>query len=491
MVVIGNKRNKKARNRLPQKKRRQWNVREKLMVIHYFENKKRNVRGTSKKFDIQPKQVHEWVKKKEALLVAAPHVAKLHLGKPAKYPKLEDDLFVWIGEKRASEHAVSQKLITNKAISLSRNKVFLASNLGIADFKFSNKWLNVFLRRYDLEKHRRIMVSQILPQNLIEIQNIFLSYIMYLRIHNKYPLKYIGNMDETPMWFDLPSNTTINQKDAKTVNICTTGHERTSFTVVLRCMANGTKLPAVCIFKLKNIPKEKFPRGIYIRVNEKEWVNEQEMLWWIEIVWTSRNPFGNPRSMLVLDSFRGHIVESVKNRLIEKNTNIAVIPGGYTSKLQPLDVTINKSFKFKVKDRYNDWMISNIHAFTPTGKIKRPSYSTVATWVKELWDEVDVSIIQNSFKCCGIFTKLDSSEDNCLFNYQCLLNQVNVDDDEVIEDPNPEEYPEKTNYENDWNIEEEINEEGEQEIEEEINDNEKEDYDYVNSDDNDEEFKQA
>src|SRR6266498_3045880 len=158
-------------------------------------------------------------------------------------------------------------------------------------------------------------------------------------------------------------------------------------------------------------------------------------------------------------------------------------------------------------------MISNIHAFTPTGKIKRPSYSTVAIWVKESWDEVDVSIIQNSFKCCGISTKLDSSEDNCLFNYDGLLNQVNVDDDEVIEDPNPEEYPEETDYENDWNIEKEINEEGEQEIEEEINEKgeqeieeeineedeqeieeeineeDKEVYDYVDSDDNDEEFK--
>jgi hypothetical protein len=52
--------------------------------------------------------------------------------------------------------------------------------------------------------------------------------------------------------------------------------------------------------------------------------------------------------MLILDSFRGHIVNSVKNRLVEKNTNIAVIPGGCTSKLQPLDIAINKSFKSKV-----------------------------------------------------------------------------------------------------------------------------------------------
>jgi hypothetical protein len=348
MVVIGNKRNKKARNRLPQKKRRQWNVREKLMIVHYFENNNRNVRGTAKKFNIQPKQLRDWSNKKGTLLMTAPHVAKLHPGKPAKYPKLEDDLFAWISEKRANGNAITRKIITNKAISLSKSPEFLANNPGIAGFKFSPKWLDGFLGRYDLSERRRTTVAQQLPSDLIEKQNIFLSYVMYLRIHNKYELKYMGNMDETPMWFDLPSNMTINQKGAKTVNIRTTGHERSSFTVILACMADGTKLPAVCIFKLKNVPKEKFPNGIYIRANEKGWVNEQEMLWWVENVWTSRNRFGNPRSMLVLDSFRGHIVDSVKNRLVEKNTNMAVIPGGCTSKLQPLDVAINKSFKSKV-----------------------------------------------------------------------------------------------------------------------------------------------
>ncbi|CAB5326169.1 unnamed protein product [Rhizophagus irregularis] len=195
-------------------------------------------------------------------------------------------------------------------------------------------------------------------------------------------------------------------------------------------MADGTKLPAVCIFKLKNILKEKFPYGIYIRANEKGWINEQEMLWWIENVWTSRNCFGNPCSMLVLDSFRGHIVNSIKNRLVEKNTNIAVIPGGYTSKLQPLDVAINKGFK---------------------SKIKRPSYLTVATWVKELWDEVDENLIQRSFKSCGILTNINGSEDDCIFDYDSLLNRNN----EVLEnldnstDKNyEEEYPKETNYEN-------------------------------------------
>jgi len=81
-------------------------------------------------------------------------------------------------------------------------------------------------------------------------------------------------------------------------------------------------------------------------------MNEYEILWWIETVWTSRNPFANSQSILILDSFRGHTVTSVKNRLVEKNTNIAVIPSGSTSKLQPLDNAINKSFKSKVNYYY-------------------------------------------------------------------------------------------------------------------------------------------
>ena len=77
----------------------------------------------------------------------------------------------------------------------------------------------------------------------------------------------------------MPSNTTLDQRSTSTVTIRTTGHEKTHFTVVLSCLADGTKLSVTCIFKLKNIPKEQFPQGINIRVNEKGWMNENEMLW--------------------------------------------------------------------------------------------------------------------------------------------------------------------------------------------------------------------
>ena len=43
----------------------------------------------------------------------------------------------------------------------------------------------------------------------VEQQSEFLSYVLYLRKENDYPLSLIENIDETPMVFNLPSNTTI------------------------------------------------------------------------------------------------------------------------------------------------------------------------------------------------------------------------------------------------------------------------------------------
>ena len=49
--------------------------------------------------------------------------------------------------------------------------------------------------------------------------------------------------------------------------------------------------------------------------------------------------------MLVWDSFRAHLADPVKRALGQSNTNIAVIPGGLTSVLKPLDVCLNKPLK--------------------------------------------------------------------------------------------------------------------------------------------------
>jgi len=246
-----------------------------------------------------------------------------------------------------------------------------------------------------------------------------LSYILYRRIEYNYPLSLIGNIDETPMTFNLPSQTTIEERGKRTVSILTTGHERTHFTVTLACLADGTKLPPFIIFKLVKVSWENFSEGIHVHTNLSGWMDEKEMIWWVENVWRwCVNLGSNPRSLLVLDSFSAHKTDSLKQRYNERNTDIAIIPGGLTSRLQPLDVSLNKSFKAKVRHAYNQWMDEAIKEYTPSGKIKRPSYSLVANWVKEAWDNIEPAMIRKSFKCCGISIELNGSKDNLIFDFE-------------------------------------------------------------------------
>ena len=148
----------------------------------------------------------------------------------------------------------------------------------IQDFKFSNKWLDGFIGRHNLSNRKRTTISQQLPKDLIEKQHAFLSFILYKRIQYNYPLNLIANLNETSLSFNLLSSTTLEVRRSKTISIRSTGHEKNCFTVILACIANGTKLEPVIIFKLKNIPRETFPDEIKIRVNEKGWVNEEEIL---------------------------------------------------------------------------------------------------------------------------------------------------------------------------------------------------------------------
>ena len=50
----------------------------------------------------------------------------------------------------------------------------------------------------------------------------------------------LGNMDEVPLTFDVLSNKTVDVKRAKTITIKTSGNEKTHYTVVLVCCADGT-----------------------------------------------------------------------------------------------------------------------------------------------------------------------------------------------------------------------------------------------------------
>ncbi|CAG8788336.1 9863_t:CDS:2, partial [Dentiscutata erythropus] len=229
-------------------------------------------RSTAEKFNITPKQLREWIKKKQELKNAPPCVRRLNIGGRAKYPLLEVDLKTWVKSLRSRQKIVSRYMVKTKASQLAKQPRFLSLYPMINECKWSYKWVDGFMRRNNFSNRRRTTVAQRLPEDLEPKRDEFLM----------------------------------------------------------------------------NVPRQVFPSGIVVRTNRSGYMNSDEMIFWIENIWNRRAPLSiNPRSLLVLDAFSGHLTDSVKNRFNEKNTNMAVIPEGLTKKLQPLDVYINKSFKDK------------------------------------------------------------------------------------------------------------------------------------------------
>ncbi|CAG8814100.1 26770_t:CDS:1, partial [Racocetra persica] len=103
--------------RITDKSRRSWSAKEKLMVINYYEHIK-NVRATARRFEIEPKQVCEWLDKKQELLSVAPYILTLNRGRQAQFPLLEERLVEWINKHRKEQNAVTRNMVEKKAKAL-------------------------------------------------------------------------------------------------------------------------------------------------------------------------------------------------------------------------------------------------------------------------------------------------------------------------------------------------------------------------------------
>ena len=92
----------------------------------------------------------------------------------------------------------------------------------------------------------------------------------------------------------------------------------------------------------------------------------------------------------------------MKQIIADEKGLLVILPGGTTSRAQPLDVLINRAFKKHVKDLWHAWMSENRQNLTKAGNIKAPSRGEVATWVAKAWAAVDEQLIRRAFVKSGL-----------------------------------------------------------------------------------------
>ena len=216
-----------------------------------------------------------------------PKVKKMRRGpKIGHFPEMEEEVNQWVEEKRQNGYGVSRLAIRLYTQRLAKSGKYADTK----EFKASQGWYTRFLDRHDLALRQRTKIVQKLPTDYERKIVNFQKYVIQRRREVDYPLYRIGNMDETPMCFNMPSTQIIHKKGEKTVMIKTTGHEKTHFTVVLTCMAHGGKLPPMVIFKRKTPPKDEFPSGgVVIHQRPKGWMDEPGVMKWLSSMWVRRD----------------------------------------------------------------------------------------------------------------------------------------------------------------------------------------------------------
>ena len=220
-------------------------------------------------------------------------------------------------------------------------------------------------------------------------------------------------MDETAVWSDMVSATTVNKTGAKDVPLKSTGREKVRVSVCLTAKADGKKLKPFIVFagakrETKTLHSE-YKNICSVASSTNGWMNEELTLRWIkEII----GMFSFKKRLLAWDTFEAHLMDSVKRQLKDANIGAAYIPGGCTKYIQAPDVMWTAPFKAYIGEYYDEWMANGIHEFTEAGNMKPVPCRMVVKWVIDAWKELPQDIIKKSFRCCALSLPVDGSRDN-------------------------------------------------------------------------------
>ena len=226
------------RKKVVKRNRNSYSVEQKKNVITYA--KQHGKYKAAKYFNLNASMIGRWLKASESWITDETNQSskRVGAGRKAFYPEAEVKLYAWLTEQRKQGLAVTYRILRLKMLDILRESDMIVLYGNVAEkFKTSNRWLSAFMKRYKLSWRRRTRISQKLPAQTEELLNKFRQFIIQLRTEKCFELCNIFNMDETPVWFDMAGNFTIDQKGKKTIQIRSTGNEKNRFTVVLTCAA--------------------------------------------------------------------------------------------------------------------------------------------------------------------------------------------------------------------------------------------------------------
>ena len=114
-----------------------------------------------------------------------------------------------------------------------------------------------------------------MPKDALQKIASFIKFCEMQRHECGFSLSNTVRMDETPIWANMPSETTVEMQGLKIVPIKSTGHNKQQITVCLGVKADGSKMKPFIVIPGKRIMSEVAAvRGAIVKCSPNGWMDE-------------------------------------------------------------------------------------------------------------------------------------------------------------------------------------------------------------------------
>ena len=186
-------------------------------------------------------------------------------------------------------------------------------------FKASWSWAYGFMKRLNYSLRKATTCSNSNNAEIATKVDGFIEMLKDLLKMNNYSDDNIVNVDETPVWFNCYPQLSLHKRGDKQVPIHVSSQDKRRVTVTLAVTKSGKMLPPSIIEKSFSKAADLTPgstrrevNGISIWKQRSNTMTGDIMVSWIQNVLKPMFPNKHEKKLIILDSFSGHTIQSVK-----------------------------------------------------------------------------------------------------------------------------------------------------------------------------------
>ena len=291
-------------------------------------------------------------------------------GRPLLLGDIDGKIQAYLKKTRESGGVIKSRMVMSVAqrLVLYYNPSLLRENGG--HMELNRNWALSLLERMKYVKRKGSTArSKESVSDFMERKKSFLQDVIATVEMEEIPFELILNWDQTGIKIVPSSNWTMELQGSKRVEITGIADKR-QITAVLCGNIVGDFLPVQLIYQGRSHrchPHYEFPDDWHITHSPRHWSTETTMLQYIENIILPyvegvrhRLGCGDSAALVIIDNFKGQITPAVNDLLESNNIHTCLLSPNTTDRLQPLDISVNKSVKDYLKRRFNDWYAQQV-----------------------------------------------------------------------------------------------------------------------------------